>query len=57
MSLIKSTAIVSAMTTLSRLLGLVRDMVFARFVGAEGVTDAFFIAFFGVWADKHGFYA
>jgi len=33
------------MTTLSRVLGLARDMVFARFVGAEGVTDAFFIAF------------
>jgi putative peptidoglycan lipid II flippase len=43
--LFKSTATVSAMTTLSRMLGLVRDMVFARYVGAAGSTDAFFIAF------------
>ena len=45
MSLLKSTAIVSAMTTLSRVLGLLRDMVFARVFGAAAGTDAFFIAF------------
>ncbi len=45
MSLLRSTAVVSAMTTLSRILGLVRDMVFARMFGAEAGTDAFFIAF------------
>jgi putative peptidoglycan lipid II flippase len=44
-SLIKSTAIVSAMTSLSRVLGLVRDVVFANFLGAGGATDAFFVAF------------
>jgi putative peptidoglycan lipid II flippase len=44
-SLIKSTAVVSAMTTLSRVLGLVRDIVFARLFGAAAGTDAFFIAF------------
>jgi putative peptidoglycan lipid II flippase len=43
--LFKSTAVVSAMTSLSRVLGLVRDVVFARFLGAEAATDAFFIAF------------
>jgi putative peptidoglycan lipid II flippase len=43
--LLKSAAIVSAMTTLSRVLGLVRDVVFARYFGAGGDTDAFFIAF------------
>jgi putative peptidoglycan lipid II flippase len=43
--LLKSTATVSAMTTLSRVLGLVRDIVFARFFGAAAGTDAFFIAF------------
>jgi putative peptidoglycan lipid II flippase len=43
--LLKSTGIVSAMTTLSRVLGLVRDVVFANFLGAGGSTDAFFIAF------------
>ncbi|MCF6257717.1 MAG: murein biosynthesis integral membrane protein MurJ [Gammaproteobacteria bacterium] len=43
--LLKSTGIVSAMTTLSRVLGLVRDVVFAQFLGAGGETDAFFVAF------------
>lgn len=43
--LLKSTGIVSAMTTLSRVLGLVRDVVFANFLGAGGNTDAFFVAF------------
>ncbi len=33
------------MTTLSRVLGLVRDVVFARYFGAGMDTDAFFIAF------------
>ena len=35
----------SIMTLVSRISGLVRDVVFARFFGAEGVTDAFFVAF------------
>jgi putative peptidoglycan lipid II flippase len=43
--LLKSTITVSAMTTLSRVLGLVRDVVFANFLGAGGTTDAFFVAF------------
>jgi putative peptidoglycan lipid II flippase len=43
--LLKSTGIVSAMTTLSRVFGLVRDVVFANFLGAGGATDAFFVAF------------
>ena len=43
--LLKSTGIVSVMTTLSRVLGLVRDVVFANLLGAGGNTDAFFIAF------------
>jgi len=43
--LLKSAAVVSAMTTLSRVLGLVRDVVFARYFGAGMDTDAFFIAF------------
>ena len=33
------------MTMLSRVLGLVRDIVFARFFGAGVVMDAFFVAF------------
>ncbi len=43
--LIKSTAIVSAMTILSRILGFVRDIVLAQVFGAKAATDAFFVAF------------
>ncbi len=45
MSLIKSTAVVGMMTMLSRVLGLIRDMVIARIFGAGVATDAFFVAF------------
>jgi putative peptidoglycan lipid II flippase len=43
--LLKSSAIVSTMTLLSRVLGLVRDVMIAKFVGASFAADAFFIAF------------
>lgn len=43
--LVKSTATVSGMTLLSRVLGFIRDMVVARIFGAGEVTDAFFVAF------------
>ncbi len=43
--LFKSTAIVSMMTFLSRILGFVRDIVIARFFGAGMGTDVFFVAF------------
>lgn len=43
--LLRSSAVVSAMTMLSRVLGLARDVVFARFIGAEANADAFFVAF------------
>ena len=43
--LLQSTSVVGAMTLLSRVLGLVRDVVFARFFGATYVMDAFFVAF------------
>ncbi len=43
--LFKSTAVVAAMTFLSRILGLVRDITLAFFFGADGSTDAFFVAF------------
>lgn len=33
------------MTMLSRILGLLRDIIFAAFFGASGGTDAFFVAF------------
>lgn len=43
--LLRSSALVSLMTLLSRVLGLVRDVVFAWFIGASGGADAFFVAF------------
>ncbi|MDH3977688.1 MAG: murein biosynthesis integral membrane protein MurJ [Gammaproteobacteria bacterium] len=43
--LLRSTSIVGGMTLLSRILGLVRDIVFARFFGAGVIMDAFFVAF------------
>ncbi len=45
MKLLKSTATVGGATILSRILGFVRDVVLARFFGASGATDAFFLAF------------
>jgi len=43
--LLQSTGVVGGMTLLSRVLGLVRDVVFARLFGAGLVMDAFFVAF------------
>lgn len=44
-SLWRSTFIVSAMTLLSRIAGLVRDMVFMNLFGASRLMDAFLVAF------------
>jgi putative peptidoglycan lipid II flippase len=43
--LLRSSALVGSMTMLSRVLGLVRDIVIAAFVGASANADAFFVAF------------
>lgn len=43
--LLKSTLVVSLMTFLSRILGFVRDIVIARFLGAGMGSDVFFVAF------------
>lgn len=43
--LLRSSAVVGAMTMISRVLGLIRDVVFAIFIGASGGADAFFVAF------------
>lgn len=45
MNLLRSGSIVSAMTLLSRILGFVRDQVFAITFGAGPLTDAFLVAF------------
>ena len=42
--LLQSTSVVSAMTLLSRITGLVRDIVLARFFGATLIMDAFIVA-------------
>jgi putative peptidoglycan lipid II flippase len=42
--LLQSTSVVSAMTLLSRISGLVRDIVLARFFGATLIMDAFIVA-------------
>ncbi len=44
-SLLKSTAIVSIMTLVSRVSGLVRDVVMANVLGSSALADAFFVAF------------
>ncbi|MDM1716044.1 murein biosynthesis integral membrane protein MurJ [Thiopseudomonas alkaliphila] len=43
--LLRSSAIVSVMTLLSRVLGMVRDMVVAGYFGSSAAADAFFVAF------------
>lgn len=45
MSLLKSVATVGGMTMTSRILGFVRDMLIARFLGTGPVADAFVVAF------------
>lgn len=43
--LLRSSLLVGMMTMTSRVLGLLRDVVLARFIGADGGADAFFVAF------------
>jgi putative peptidoglycan lipid II flippase len=43
--LLRSSAVVGSMTMVSRVLGLLRDIVLAAFVGASANADAFFVAF------------
>lgn len=45
MSLLRSMFSFSSMTLVSRVLGLVRDVVLSRWFGASAATDAFFVAF------------
>ncbi|MFZ8891401.1 MAG: lipid II flippase MurJ, partial [Pseudomonadales bacterium] len=41
----RRSAVVGAMTSLSRVLGLLRDMVLAQLLGAQPAADAFYVAF------------
>ncbi len=43
--LLRGTSVVGGATLLSRVMGLARDMVFARLTGASDAADAFFVAF------------
>ena len=43
--MIRSVGTVGGMTLLSRVTGLVRDIVFAQFLGSGALADAFFVAF------------
>ena len=43
--LLASSAAVGSMTMTSRVFGLIRDVVIARFIGASDAADAFFVAF------------
>jgi len=63
-SIFKSTTVVGSLTLLSRVTGLVREMVYARFFGAGALMDAFLVAFkipnflrrlFAEGAFSHGF--
>jgi len=45
MNLIKTFASVGGMTTISRILGFIRDSIIARMFGVGIATDAFFVAF------------
>lgn len=44
-SMLLKSLIVSSMTFISRILGLIRDIVIASFIGAGGAADAFLVAF------------
>lgn len=44
MNLVRATASIGSLTLVSRILGMVRDMLMARFVGAGFASDAFLIA-------------
>jgi putative peptidoglycan lipid II flippase len=44
-SLLQSSGLVGIMTMLSRVFGLVRDMIVAQYFGASASADAFFVAF------------
>lgn len=43
--LLRSSGVVGFFTMLSRFMGLARDIIFARVIGAEALADVFFVAF------------
>ncbi len=45
MNLLRATGTIGGLTLVSRVLGLVRDSLFARYIGASFASDAFLVAF------------
>ncbi|MBU3992048.1 MAG: murein biosynthesis integral membrane protein MurJ [Alphaproteobacteria bacterium] len=45
MNLLRATGTIGGLTLISRVLGLVRDSLFARYIGASFASDAFLVAF------------
>jgi putative peptidoglycan lipid II flippase len=45
MSLLKSASVISLLTLVSRITGMVRDQLMAAMFGASAMTDAFNVAF------------
>ncbi|MGB3807030.1 MAG: murein biosynthesis integral membrane protein MurJ [Erythrobacter sp.] len=45
MSLLRNVGTIGSLTMLSRVAGMVREMIFSRVLGANGITDAWFQAF------------
>lgn len=45
MSMLRSALTVSGLTLMSRITGVIRDMLIARFFGSSEATDAFYVAF------------
>ena len=45
MNLVRATATIGGLTLISRVLGFVRDLLMARFMGAGFASDAFLVAF------------
>ncbi|RMG70445.1 MAG: murein biosynthesis integral membrane protein MurJ [Nitrospirae bacterium] len=43
--IVRSASVMSLATLISRILGFLRDMVLARYLGATGLSDTFFVAF------------
>ena len=43
--LLRSSGVVSFFTMMSRVMGLARDVIFARIIGADAFADVFFVAF------------
>lgn len=44
-TIVKAAGAISLATSLSRILGYIKDMILAKYFGATGISDVFFVAF------------